>query len=126
MEKRKRILVADDEAPVRRVLELKFKNGGYDVLLAENGEDALRIIEQEKPDAVVTDINMPRMDGKQLCEKTNPLKLARPFLTIIMTARIIPDEEQWIAAMRETIFMEKPFSPSAILERIDQYFGVNR
>jgi CheY-like chemotaxis protein len=116
-------LVVDDEAPVRRVLELKLKNGGYDVLLANNGEDALKIIESEKPDAVVTDINMPRMNGKELCEKTNDLKRERPFLTIIMTARIAPDEEKWIAGMRDTLFMEKPFSPSYVLESIDQYFG---
>lgn len=123
MEKRKRVLVVDDEAPVRRVLELKLKNGGYDVLLADNGEDALKIVESEKPDAVVTDITMPRMTGKELCEKTNDLKRERPFLTIIMTARIVPDEEKWIAGMRDTLFMEKPFSPSYVLERIDQYFG---
>lgn len=123
MEKHKRVLVVDDEAPVRRVLELKLKNGGYDVLLADNGEDALKIIESEKPDAVVTDINMPRMNGKELCVKINDLKRERPFLTIIITARISPDEEQWIAGMRDTLFMEKPFSPSYILESIDQFFG---
>ena len=126
MDRRKRILVVDDEAPIRRVLELKLKNGGYEVFLAEDGEAARRVIETEKPDAVVSDINMPRMDGKQLCEATNHLKRERTFLTIIMTARIVHDEEQWISAMQDTVFMEKPFSPSAILERIDQYFGVKR
>ncbi|MHB8093104.1 MAG: response regulator [Syntrophales bacterium] len=126
MERRKRILVVDDEAPIRRVLELKLKNGGYEVFLAEDGEAALRIIESEKPDAMVTDINMPRMNGKQLCETTNQLKREQTFLTIIMTARIIPDDEHWIKAMQDTVFMEKPFSPSSILERIDQYFSVKR
>ncbi|MBE0557468.1 MAG: response regulator [Proteobacteria bacterium] len=111
---------------MRRVLELKLKNGGYEVLLAEDGETARRAIESEKPDAVITDINMPRMDGKQLCEVTNHLKRERAFLTIVMTARIIHDEEQWISAMQDTVFMEKPFSPSSILERVDQYFGVKR
>ncbi|MCK9362865.1 MAG: response regulator [Syntrophales bacterium] len=126
MDRRKRILVVDDEAPIRRVLELKLKNGGYEVFLAEDGEAALRIIESEEPDAMVTDINMPRMNGKQLCAMTNRLKTERTFLTIIMTARIIPDDEHWITAMQDTVFMEKPFSPSSILERIDQYFGVKR
>jgi two-component system chemotaxis response regulator CheY len=126
LDKPKRVLVVDDEAPIRRVLQLKLKNGGYDVILAEDGEAGLRVIESEKPDAVVTDINMPRMDGKQLCEKTNHLKLERTFLTIIKTARINPNEEQWINAMQDTVFMEKPFSPSSILERIDQYFGIKR
>ena len=126
MDRRRRILVVDDEAPIRRVLELKLKNGGYDVILAEDGEAGLRVIESEKPDAVVTDINMPRVDGKQLCEATNHLKIERTFLTIIITARIIPDDQQWISAMQDTVFMEKPFSPSSILESIDRYFGVKR
>jgi CheY-like chemotaxis protein len=126
LDRRKRILVVDDEAPIRRVLELKLKNGGYDVILAEDGEAGLRVITSEKPDAVVTDINMPRMDGKQLCEAANHLKRKRPFLTIIITARIMPDDQQWVSVMQDTVFMEKPFSPSSILERIDRYFGVKR
>ena len=126
MARNKMILIVDDEAPVRRVIELKLKNGGYDVLLATNGEDALRIIKKEKPDAVITDINMPKMDGKELCEMSNPLKQERPFLTIIMTARILPNERVWIDKMRDTMFMEKPFSPSRLLESIDRYFGTQR
>lgn len=126
MDKRRKILVVDDEAPIRRVLEMKLKNGGYDVLLAEDGEEALLVIENEKPDAVIADINMPRMDGRELTERVNHLKRERSFLTIIMTARIIPDEEKWLMDLQDTVFMEKPFSPSLIQERIDRYFGVSR
>jgi DNA-binding response OmpR family regulator len=126
LDRRRRILVVDDEAPIRRVLELKLKNAGYDVILAEHGEAGLRVILSEKPDAVVLDINMPRMDGKQVCEAASHLKLERPFLTIVITARIIPDDQKWISAMPDTVFMEKPFSPSSILERIDHYFSVIR
>ena len=126
MARNKVILIVDDEAPIRRVIELKLKNGGYDVLSATDGEEALRIIKNEKPDAVITDINMPKMDGKELCELSEPLKQEMPFLTIIMTARIMPDERVWIDKMRDTIFMEKPFSPSRLLESIDRYFGTQR
>lgn len=126
MEKNKKILVVDDEAPIRRVLELKLRSRGYDVLTAVNGEEGLRLIESEKPDAVITDINMPKIDGKKLCEITDPLKRERPFLTIILTARILPEDRQWIAEMQNTLFMEKPFSPNRLLESIDQYFGVQR
>jgi CheY-like chemotaxis protein len=124
--KNKVVLIVDDEAPIRRVVELKLKNGGYDVLLATNGEEGLRIIEDKKPDVVITDINMPKMDGKELCERTDPLKQERSFLTIIMTARIMPDERLWIDAMRDTVFMEKPFSPSRLLDSINRYFEVHQ
>ncbi len=117
-----RILIIDDDVSIRRVIELKLKNRGYDVLTARNGEEGLRMIHAEKPDAVITDINMPGMDGKTLCERTDPLKAESSFLTIVLTARISPDERRWIARMKDTGFMEKPFSPSKLLEQIDHYF----
>lgn len=121
---KRKILIVDDEVHIRRIVELKMKNAGYDVIAASNGEEGYRLIHAEKPDIVITDINMPKMDGKTLCEKTNELKEQRPFLTIIITARILPDEQEWVTTMRDTIFMEKPFSPAKLLECIDSYFGV--
>ena len=122
MEKSKKVLVIDDEAHIRRVIQLKLKNRGYDVMMAVNGEDGLRMIQNERPHVVVSDIMMPKLDGKRLCERTNPLKDQWPFLTIIMTCRISPDEQRWIEGMRDTLFMEKPFSPTRLIDEIDQYF----
>ena len=127
MERPKRtVLVVDDEVHIRRIVEIKLSNAGYEVITAGNGEEGYRLIHSAKPDIVVTDINMPKMDGKTLCEKTNELKARQPFLTIIITARILPDEQEWVATMRDTIFMEKPFSPARLLESIDQYLGISR
>ena len=123
MQSNKKILVIDDEAPIRRVIALKLKNCGYRVRTAGNGEEGLRIIQAEKPHVVITDINMPRMDGKRLCEQTDHLKQDRDFLTIVLTARISTDERRWIEKMHQTQFMEKPFSPSKLLDCIEQYLG---
>lgn len=123
MEKDKKILVCDDEAHIRRVLELKLKNQGYEVLTANNGQEGFHIVESQQPDVVVTDIMMPQMDGKTLCSKTNHLKKERPFLTIVVTARINPEDQVWIETMEDTLFMEKPFSPARIVEAIAQYLG---
>lgn len=122
MENKHKILIVDDEVSIRRVIELKLKNRGYRVATASNGEDGLKKIYTEKPDAVVTDINMPGMNGKSLCERSDPLKAKRSFLTIVLTARISSDEHRWIEKMRETRLMQKPFSPSRLVEQIDQYF----
>jgi len=123
LETRPKILIVDDDVSIRRVVELKMKNHGYRVVTASNGEEGLEKIYSEKPDAVVTDINMPGMDGKTLCERSDPLKAERRFLTIVLTARISPGEQKWIKALQETQLMQKPFSPSRLLEQIDQYFG---
>ena len=122
MENNKSVLVIDDEAHIRRVIELKFKNQGYQVTTAKNGEEGLELIESKKPDVVITDIMMPKLDGKALCERVNELKKERPFLTIVMTCRISPTEQDWIDEMQDTVFVEKPFSLSTILKCVDQYF----
>ena len=120
----KTVLVVDDDLHIRRVTELKLTMAGYNVITATNGEEGSARIQLDSPDAVITDITMPKMDGKQMCEQTNALKAERPFLTVIITARIEPDERRWIDGMTDTIFMEKPFSPSRLLEVVDNYLGV--
>jgi DNA-binding response OmpR family regulator len=118
----KKVLVIDDDAQIRRLVELKLKKRGYDVVIAMNGEEGLRAIESQKPDAVVTDIVMPKLDGETLCKRTDHLKKQRPFLTIVMTNRISPDDRNWVKEMEDTRLMEKPFSPTRLLDCIDEYF----
>ncbi|MCK4389758.1 MAG: response regulator [Desulfobacterales bacterium] len=122
----KKLLVIDDEAVIRRVVEIKFKKRGYQVIMARDGQEGLNVIKTQHPDVVITDINMPKLDGKRLCEQTNDLKKERPFLTIVMTCQIDSDDHNWIKEMRDTEFMEKPFSPSKLLECVDRYFHIKR
>ncbi len=119
----KSVLVIDDAGPIRRVIEMKFKNRGYQVMTAANGEEGLGLIHAHRPDVVITDIMMPKLDGKSLCEQTVGLKEERPFLTIVITCRISPEERSWTGQMRDTVLMEKPFSPSRLVECVEQYFG---
>lgn len=123
MEKNKKILIIDDEAYIRRVLEVKLVKHGYQVVLAKNGQEGFEMIREEKPHAVIADINMPVMDGKTLCLITNPMKQERSFLTIMVTARINPEDRIWTSTMQDTLFMEKPFSPARVLEAIERYVG---
>jgi CheY-like chemotaxis protein len=115
------VLVVDDESHIRRVIEVKLKNYGYHVLYAHNGKDGLDIIRHEQPQIVITDINMPIVNGRELCEKSNPWKKTRSFLTMIVTARINPEDRNWVSGMQDTIFLEKPFSTSVLKKHIEQY-----
>ena len=58
-----KILVADDEASIRRILETRLKMVGYDVVVAEDGEEAVEVFNKTNPDLVVLDVMMPKMDG---------------------------------------------------------------
>ncbi|MBU4426330.1 MAG: response regulator [Proteobacteria bacterium] len=124
MNKNKKVLIIDDEPYIRRVIELKLKARGYQVITATNGVEGLNCFKKYKPQVVVTDINMPKMDGKVFCELTNEFKKKRPFLTLIVTCSVPLGGLQWIDKMDETMFFEKPVSPSKLLDCIDQYFGV--
>ena len=119
---KKKIVVIDDEAHIRRVIELKLKNKGYIVETATNGEEGLALIRQHKPDVVITDIMMPKLDGKALSQELDTYKKEKSFLTIVMTCRISPDESSWINKMQDILFIEKPFSPSKLMEYVDGYF----
>jgi DNA-binding NtrC family response regulator len=126
LENTKKILIIDDEAYIRRVIELKLKSKGYQVFAANNGEEGIIIFNRYQPDVVITDIRMPKMNGKVFCEQTDSLKAERPFLTIIITCSISDDGWKWVDKLHETVLFEKPFSPSRLLECIDEYLGIQR
>jgi DNA-binding response OmpR family regulator len=113
--------VVDDESHIRRVIEVKLKKYGFDVIYAPNGLEGLKALREQKPGVMITDINMPLMDGRQLCEKSDPYKSNWSFLTVIITARINPEDRTWVAELTDTIFLEKPFSTSVLKDRIETY-----
>jgi CheY-like chemotaxis protein len=122
----KKVLIIDDEAYIRRVIELKLKKRGYQVITARNGEEGLDRFKTHQPDIVITDIKMPKMDGMAFCERTNDLKKERPFLTIIITCSMPGEGWRRLDKMDETLLFEKPFSPSRLLDCIDRYLGNKR
>lgn len=77
----KEILLVDDEADIREVLEIALRDLGYDVLVAANGEQALRIFKAQSPPLVLTDIKMPSMDGIELLKH---IKRENPECEVIM------------------------------------------
>jgi len=117
---KKRILIVDDERYILRVLRLKLENAGYEVICAANGLDGLKKVKQDRPDAVITDIHIPGMDGQRLCEEIRQMEDNQPLI-IVITGRIHKDDRKWTGDMNLR-FIEKPFSPRKILRIIDLYF----
>ena len=121
MENATKILIVDDEAYIRRVLELKLKNKGYEVITAINGDEGLEKFELCHPDIVITDIKMPGMDGLALCEKMKNTEDKRPFLIIVVTCSVSDGAVQFLKEMDDMFLIEKPFSPSRILDTIHDF-----
>ena len=82
-EARQKILVADDEASIRRILETRLKMVGYDVVTAEDGEEAVEVFNKTNPDLVVLDVMMPKMDGYGV---TREIRRTSDVPIIILTA----------------------------------------
>jgi CheY-like chemotaxis protein len=122
LDKMKTIIIIDDDLYIRRVLEVKLKNNGYSILCARDGQQGLQLIKANPPDVVITDINMPKINGKILCQTIEKWGMSNLFLTIVISARIDSEDPKWAAGFAKTLFIEKPFSPSNILDSIDQYF----
>jgi DNA-binding response OmpR family regulator len=74
-----RLLVVDDDAPVREALELVLGLDGFEVSTAANGREAIRTLSTGRPDAVILDVLMPDLDGLEVCRRSRPRK--RPART---------------------------------------------
>src|SRR4030067_1274428 len=102
-----RILVVDDEYLIRWTLQQNLEKEGYQVILAETGEEALNKLEVEAPDLVLLDIKLPGMDGFEVLEKM--LRIDRDIVPIMITA--YEDVERVVRAIRLGAFdyITKPF-----------------
>jgi len=115
-----KILIVDDEAYIRRVIELKLKNKGYEVITAKNGTEGLEKFKLNHPEIVITDIKMPGMDGQALCEQIKNAKNEQPCLIVVVTCSVSGSRFDWLEKINGHL-LEKPFSPSRLLELIDEF-----
>lgn len=116
----KTILIADDEAAIRRLIQYRLEKDGFRTLLARDGQEALDLARRENPDLILLDIMMPIMDGFRVAQKLKeyPATAAIPF--IILTAK--GEESDRLAAQKLGCadFMVKPFSPKLLSQRITE------
>jgi len=109
-----------------RVIELFLRREGYAVEVVGDGQEALESILRQAPDALITDINMPRMSGKELCLQLERQLPERGFRIIVMTSMTERDHRDWSGEMRDTVFMEKPVSMRHIVSMLAEYFADRR
>jgi two-component system response regulator MprA len=111
-----RILVADDDRPVRESLRRSLSFNGYDVELAADGLEALQAIADQRPDALVLDVMMPRMDGLETCRR---LRASGDDLPVLMlTAReMVSDRVAGLDAGADD-YLPKPFALEELLARL--------
>jgi DNA-binding response OmpR family regulator len=112
------VLVADDEPMLVRLLERKLSKSGFRVISAPDGESALALIEEKKPDLVVLDAMMPGIDGFAVVRRLKQSEATRSIPIIMLTGR--RQDEDVVAALKLGVhdFMSKPFVPEELVLRI--------
>jgi DNA-binding response OmpR family regulator len=114
--KPKKILIVDDEDMTRVLLmhviqRTRIKN--VEILSAEDGEEAIRIAQEQRPDLILLDVLLPKMNGYDVCQQVRLIADYRPHI-IILTARGSNTDRQRAEAIGANDFMNKPFNPSRL------------
>ena len=113
----KKILVIDDDVKVRRLVALTLGDG-YQLLQAPDGQDGLEIAAKEKPDLILLDVRMPRLNGLEVCRRLKKNSATSDIIVVMLTGL---DSDADLAAATEAgaeAYFVKPFSPRDLLDKI--------
>jgi len=117
----KRILVADDEIHIVRAVALKLSNAGYEVVTAADGQEALDAIAQQSPDLVITDCQMPKVNGFELCQRLASNRSTCAIPVMMLTAKGFEfDEDEAKRELGIEAVVSKPFSPRELLALVKE------
>ncbi len=123
----KKILIVDDEPHVRLLLEQTFEkleDEGVELLFADNGEDALEIIKEKRPELVFLDVMMPKMNGFEVCNIVkNELRLKDVYVVMLTAKGQKVDREKGKEVCAD-VYMTKPFDPDEIVEKASEILGL--
>ena len=116
-----RVLVIDDSNTIRRSAEIFLRQGGHEVVLAEDGFDALAKVNDHLPDLIFCDILMPRLDGYQTCAiiKRNPRFAAVPVIMLSSKDGVFDKARGRMVGSED--YLTKPFTKEQLLRAVSQY-----
>ncbi len=124
-----KILIVDDEAHIRMLIEQtleELEDEGVEFLTAENGEDALGIIQNEKPKLVFLDVMMPKLNGMEVCRRVKKEMGMSDVFIILLTAKGQELDRQKGLDVGADVYMTKPFDPEVLLTKAKEVLGITQ
>lgn len=115
------VLIVDDEPNILTALEFLMKKDGYDVGIAKDAEAAWRAMEQRRPDLVLLDVMMPKLDGFSLLEKIRANPALKNVRVIVLTAKGRNIEREKGLALGADEYITKPFSTRELSQTVRQF-----
>lgn len=119
----KKIVLAEDEPQIARLVEFKLKKEGYQVVWKENGEEALKAIKADRPDLILLDVMMPVMDGYEVLRQLKEDENLKSIPVVMLTARA--QERDVVKGIDSGVedYITKPFHPAELLARVKRILG---
>ena len=111
----KTIMAVDDSASLRQMVSVVLRGGGYDVIEAVDGMDALSKLKGREVHMVLTDINMPNLDGLELTRRLRAMPQYKFVPIVLLTTESHPEKKQEGKAAGATAWIVKPFNPDQLL-----------
>ena len=119
----RRVLIADDEPNIVTALEFLLQRNGYDVQLARDGEEALRLIEADKPDLVLLDLMMPLRSGYEVCQRIREREDLRHIKVVMLSAKGRDVDVNKGLSIGADLYITKPFSTVDLVNKIKGLIG---
>jgi two-component system alkaline phosphatase synthesis response regulator PhoP len=116
---RAKVLVVDDEEYIQHILNFSFGAEGYEVVTASDGEEGVSKAREEKPDIIVMDIMMPKMDGYEACKQIKTDPQTKDIPVILLTAKGRDADRKLGTEVGADDYVVKPFSPGRLIERVE-------
>ena len=117
------ILAVDDSASMRQMVTFTLKGAGYEVVEAADGVQALKIAKDRSVNLVITDVNMPNMDGIALIKELRALPNYKFTPLLMLTTESSPEKKQQGKAAGATGWIVKPFNPEQLLGTVKKVLG---
>jgi two-component system, OmpR family, alkaline phosphatase synthesis response regulator PhoP len=118
MTARHRVLLADDDAALRRLVSATLGSTDFELLQAVDGDEALRVARAERPGLVLLDVNMPRLDGFDVCRELKTDRATADIKIVMLTARGSDVDRARAREAGADDYFIKPFSPVQLLNRV--------
>lgn len=114
-----RILVADDDVVVRELIVFRLEMSGYEIIEANDGEEAVRLATEDVPDLLIMDVMMPRLNGFEATERLRAEAATASVPILLLTAKAMEADVERGFAAGANDYIKKPFSPQELLAKID-------
>ncbi len=121
----KKVLVVDDEIHIVHVVAIKLRCNGFEVITASNGAEAYELACSQKPDIIVTDLQMPVMNGLELVDKIRQNDQTKQVPVIMLTGRSFSFDREQKERLNIADCIGKPFSPRELLKKIEEILSLN-